>query len=95
MDITKCLTISTAHITQETKHKVEFEELLNKMGLIVYKKGRVGYWIYIPDDFIESDHMEIPFDLWKCMLVAYENDCRWLCLDRDGMEIKLLPTYDW
>ena len=95
MDITKCLTTSTAHITLETRHKLEFEEIFNDMGLTVYKKSRFGYWIYIPEDFLESDRMEIPFDLWRCMFIAYENDCRWLCLDRDGMEIELLPTYDW
>ena len=95
MDITKCLTTSTAHITLETKHKLEFEEIFNDMGLTVYKKSRFGYWIYIPEDFCWSSYIDLPIDLWQCMLIAYENNCQWLCLDRDGKETKLLPVYSW
>lgn len=95
MDITKCLTMSIAHITRTTEEKLEHEPDTNLMNLSVYKKSEYGYWIHVPEDFLKSDRMEIPFDLWRCMMMAYENDCRWLCLDRDGMEIELLQTYDW
>lgn len=101
MEITKMLTISTAHITQETA------ELLDKVckdggysRLIVYNKvakyiggtEEYGWFIYckvgLPD-------LNVPEDLLKVMCFARDNDCDWLCLDRDGDVVDSLDKYKW
>ena len=95
MDITKVLTISTAHITEETDRKLQDESEVNNMCISVYDKVEYGYWIYIdPYDRLMCNE-NIPEDLLNCIKLARQNDCRWLCLDCDGEEVSELPTYDW
>ena len=95
MDIAKVLTISTAHITEETDRKLQDESEVNNMCISVYDKAEDGYWIYIdPYDRLMC-HKNIPADLLNCIKLARQNDCRWLCLDCDGEEVPELPTYDW
>ena len=95
MDITKVLTISTAHITEETDKKLQDDSEVNNMCISVYDKAEYGYWIYInPFDMLVYKS-NIPEDLRMCMELAQKNDCQWLCLDCDGEEVPGLPTYDW
>ena len=46
-------------------------------------------------NMIEEGDKSIPDDLWECMLLAYEKDCEWLCLEYCGEEVEDLPVYDW
>ena len=95
MDITKVLTISTAHITEETDRKLQDESEVNNMCISVYDKSDYGYWIYIdPYDRLMCNE-NIPADLLNCIKLARRNDCQWLCLDCDGEVVPELPTYDW
>lgn len=95
MDITKCLTISTMHISLETEEKLLEEEYKNNMFLTVYRKSNFGFWIYVPCDKDEFHTDNVPKDLRGCMDLAHENDCRWLCLDCDGEDVDCLQKYDW
>lgn len=98
MDITRCLTISTAHVSKETISLLEKEcKSQDILPVIAYKKGDYGFWVYCPDDMMEyfGGGENVPNDLWECMLVAYEHDCRWLCLDRDGEVVEKLLVYEW
>ena len=90
MDITRVLTISTAHITEETNNKLQDNGEFNFMALSVYKKGDYGYWIYV-----DLPCTDIPKDLKQCLELALKHDCQWLCLDCDGEEVQELPTYNW
>lgn len=90
MDITRILTISTAHITEETDKKLQDNSEFNLMALSVYKKEDYGYWIYV-----DSPCDDVPEDLKQCLELALKYDCQWLCLDCDGEEVPELPTYDW
>lgn len=94
MDIAKVLTISTAHISEETAELLSIEPETDTMGLSVYCKSEYGWFIHVPDDIRERGE-SIPKDLWSCMLVAYTHNCKWLCLDCDGHEMKELETYEW
>ena len=90
MDITKCLTISTGHVSKET---VRF--LMKQDGpLAVYPKGEVGFWIYCSDTE-DNRGRDIPDDLFQCMMLAKKNDCCWLCIDRDGGFTPELKVYEW
>lgn len=94
MDITKCLTISTAHITEETSKKLQLDPCTNILGLSVYEKGEYGWWIYVGDD-LSILPKDLPLDLMACICEAFTNNCQWLCLDCDAEELDELPTYEW
>lgn len=98
MDITKCLTVSSVHVTQETiellSQEAQSKTLDYPLCLSVYEKAEYGFWIHVPREdraFAPS----LPADLKACLMLAREHDCQWLCLDRDGEEVSMLPTYDW
>ena len=101
MEISKMLTISTAHIRKDTAEFIENvcrDNTLSK--LIVYDKTaryngcseEYGWFIYcnvaLPD-------LNVPEDLLKVMCFARDNDCAWLCLDRDGEILDYFETYEW
>ena len=98
LDITKMITISTAHITKETA------DILNASANypfvtdlpVIYTKGEYGYMIHIPEYYGDEGEFEnMPLDLYPVMNLAKENDCEWLCLDRDGEFVDSFETYDW
>lgn len=102
-EITKMLTLSTAHITKETDQKLEFEydlilEADEKMnGIVVYRKEEYGWFIFISEELVfdEDGCKNFPEDLIACLKLAISLDCQWLCLDRDGEVIPDLKTFDW
>lgn len=96
MEITKMLTLSTAHIKESTSFFLTDASFTQHCpNFVVFNKGEYGFWVYIPDDFMQDDTFTGPEDLLACMQLAKENDCIWLCLDRDGPEEPELPTYEW
>lgn len=92
MEITKMLTLSTAHITEETANKLNYELNNDVMFIAVYAKEDYGWFIYIPEDFEEID---VPDDLMKLLLFAKDLNCGILCLDRDGEVFDYLEKFDW
>ncbi len=93
--ISKMLTLSTSHISAETSELIADEPDNNGFGLAVYEKAEFGFWIYCGDKRVSDILSELPDDLRRCIELARENDCEWLCLDCDGAEINNMPTYDW
>lgn len=98
------LTISTAHVSKETADLIneECESWSDINFPACYTKGEYGYLIYVPDDYlvqgedgIEETYESIPDDLHDCILLAMENHCQWLCLDRDGMVVDELSIFNW
>ena len=96
-DIEKCITISTAHIKEETVNFLESlcDDKNVDCPIVAYKKGDVGYWIYVPSDFAGITDKKVPSDLWCSIAFAHRNECQWLCLDRDGQIINSLQRFDW
>lgn len=95
-EISKMLTISSGHISDETAEMLEREPELNALRLSVYTKSaddgeNYGWFIYLPSDI----HDGVPADLAKCMRIAASNGCNVLCLDGDGPEYPGLETFDW
>lgn len=90
MDITRCLTISTAHIKKSTADMVDAEEIFD---MVVYKKDEFGWWIVTAPNILRDP--DVPSDLKACIKLALKYDCEWLCLDRDGDYVASLPSYDW
>lgn len=94
MDITKCLTISSAHISGDTARQLSIEPDTNILGLSVYEKGEYGWWVYVGNE-LENITDDLPDDLMRCICEAFAWDCQWLCIDCDGEEVPGLPIYDW
>lgn len=93
LDITKCLTVSTAHVKPATMVQLALEKCRNKMGLVVYDKGEYGFWVYIPE-YIDEFASSIPQDLMDCLNLARKNGCEWLCLDSGAEIVDELPNYE-
>ena len=101
LEIERVLTISMAHIDKETAKELD-RKGSDTYGLVVYPKGKYGWWIYIPEKW-EDFRGEMPWEVYlktlpeglaNCISLALENGCKWLCLDRDG-DNGGLPEYDW
>ena len=92
MEITKMLTLSTAHITEDTNRLLANEPYTDGMQLSVFTKADFGWFIYINDDF---ENRSIPDDLRACLELAKKNECKWLCLDCDGDVVDELEEYEW
>lgn len=95
MEISKMLTLSTAHITEQTAIGLEkaTKSAEPDLDLCVYTKEGYGFFIHIPDDW--QDGRNIPPDLRDCMELADSHNCKWLCLDRDGDVTEKLQVYVW
>lgn len=92
MEISRMLTLSTAHITEETAIGLTAaaKNMDSSIDLCVYEKGEYGFLIHIPDEEYEA-----PSDLRDCIELADNNHCQWLCLDRDGDVTEKLHVYAW
>lgn len=91
-DITKMITISTAHIKESTT------SFLEEILLFPVYKFDYFYIIWIDDDmepYLKPFKNAIPNDLWGCIMFAHNLGCQWLRLDRDGEIMDELPIYEW
>lgn len=93
LEISKVLTMSTAHISETTRNLLDAEPEANNMGLCVYEKSTYGWFIYVGKNNIEHA-MNIPSDLQACIDLAQQNECDILCLDCDAETVDGLPEYD-
>lgn len=100
LEISKMLTVSNAHLTQDDVRYLEWVGNSNSGDLVTYKKSFCGidgeevygWFVYVPDDLNE---LRLSENL-KCILTfAKSYECDWICFDRDGCVIKELDTYDW
>ena len=90
-DITKMITISTAHIKESTT------SFLDETLLLPVYPSDYFYTIWIEDDteYYDTFKNEIPNDLLACIMFAHNLGCQWLCLDGDGEIVDELPVYEW
>ena len=97
MQIERMITISTAHISEETEQLLIENAENNHFGISVYSKDVYGFWIYVPNKLnnVIDNNEKLPDDLWNCIMLAINNGCTWLCLDRDGEIVDGLETFDW
>ena len=92
LEVSKMLTVSTAHITEDTNRLLANEPYTDGMQLSVFEKADFGWFIYVNDDL---ENRNIPDDLRACLELAKENGCKWLCLDCDGDTVDELEEYEW
>ena len=100
LEISKCLTISTAHISEETaalclkQMGFKGEEKIQTFPIPIYRKDEFSWVFYLPDNVLDMDK-ELPSDLCKCIKLAAANGCCWLCLDSDGSTVTGIRQYNW
>lgn len=93
LEITKMLTISTTHLTEDDAvYLVRACNWDDINELVVYEKGDYGWFVYIPNDLNEYNLSE---NLKYILAFAKNNECDWICFDEDGCVVKELNTYDW
>ena len=96
MEISKMLTISTAHIHPYHVKFLDTEARNIRADIVVYEKAKYGWFIYTGEVmFAEWRISHVPFSIKDCMTLARNNGCDWLCLDRDGELVDDLPEYEW
>lgn len=99
LEVSKMLTVSTAHVTESTFEALMSDSTQNEIGLPIYSKStpdngeNFGLYVYITEDCLDWDHM--PGDLKPLIKLSQKTGCSVLCLDSDGPEVKGLPVYDW
>ena len=95
MEICKMLTLSTAHIKEETAEVIYKRSApWANYDLAIYDKDEFGWWINLSD--VEMAELrDVPSDLVECIKLALGNGCAWLCLDSDGPVEDCLPIYEW
>ena len=100
MEKHEMIVLSTAHVSKETDDILQqvTNGTTNIEGLVVYNKGKYGWFIpIIKDELKNLENNECPADLYLCMRYALENGCDWIMFDNgvDTNETPELPVYDW
>ncbi len=105
MEITKMITLSTAHVKKQTmdllQDVVDFQpNLVSETHplhrLTVYEKAEYGFFIYNPLEpgtFDPEEKMNFSEDLMEIFNLANKNDCGLICLDGDGPVTPELKFY--
>lgn len=95
MEISRMITMSTGHISEETSKILE--DTSNTLPIGVYDKTGFGWFIYLPTDKTEDSKIlkDLPKDLAMIFMFSRHNDFDIVCLDCDGSDIDELPVYDW
>lgn len=100
IEISKMLTISTAHIRKSTRQSLYFaaaNSIHNDLNddIIVYKKGEYGWFLYIDNIKDVCDTIDnVPCDLLDCIKLTIDVGADILCLDADGEILSCLAKYD-
>lgn len=97
LEMSKMLTINLSHISPTTATM-----LLNndkdvpaaysksmKMGEVA---EQYGIFVYVGGD-VFNDYENMPSDLVKCIKLAKDNGCDWLCFDVDGQFVEIDRDY--
>ena len=95
MEIDKMLTISSRHVSADTKDLLDQAADDNEEDPMssVYEKQGYGWFVACnPDNKEIWDNC--PADLVQCMKLARDNGCFWLCLDADGPRVETLEFFD-
>lgn len=80
--ILSCMELSTAHLSPATRELMDREAALCRLGVPIYRKEDVGWFVYLPDPrAVQMD--EIPSDLRLCLEFADKAHCPMICFDRD------------
>jgi hypothetical protein len=97
LEFQKMQVASTAHVSKETADllprghsDMESEDDIPSWGPTF---AREEGWLFYVGSL--SHFEEAPKELFEVVLLAHQQGCQWLMLDRDGETVDNLPTFDW
>lgn len=86
------LTLSTAHLSPETRQKLKDNPETDELCVTVYPKSGFGWYVYfngLPKNTIDN----LPEDILACVRVAQNAGCTVLCFDCDAEPVPYLSAY--
>jgi hypothetical protein len=91
MTVRKFLDISTGHLTQETRDKLDHGEITSTYYPMTY-----GWFVWVPDEPMlpENEPERWPDDLRECILYARSQGCDYIMFDGDAEYCDELRAYD-
>ena len=89
LEIRKFLTLSTSHVTNDTRRILD-ESKLTDWPVFGFQ-GVFGWVIYAHEETDET----IPEELWRVMQYARANGCDYIMFDADADMIDDLPHFEW
>ena len=102
LEISKLLTLSTAHLTRETREKMDNPEFIDEVLPAIYPKTVLGttygWFVYTTrcagQDEDEDNLENLPEDLKAAIDLANSLSCSVVCFDADADPVPNLKTYD-
>ena len=92
LEISKIITLSTAHISPSTMDKLD----ANSSSVPpCFKKDKFGYFMLSNEDVLNdyADNEYFPKDLKQCVEFARLHDCDWIMFDGEADEVEELDVY--
>lgn len=85
-DVSYIITLSTQHLTEATKNKLDNDELDE---VAFYEKAGWGWFVYAGSPLTSAT----PADIRECIEYAVCHGIEWIMFDADGMTNRNLPIY--
>ena len=92
--ITCMLTLSTAHLSPETRALMSDARFVERADVSIYGKNMFGQefgWFVYTDT--QEPEGNLPGDLEVCIKYALARNCGLICFDRDAELVGELPAY--
>lgn len=97
LEVSKILTLSTAHLSRETRENMSRDTFNNEVEPTIYPKTLFGInygWFVYFNNSDETRMHDLPDDLKAAIRFAGSiKNCDVICFDADAKPIKQLPTY--
>jgi hypothetical protein len=95
-EISKLLTLSTSHMTDEDQKKLTKWERLGAypMLILTHPYGWM-FWAHEQEDGEGVEILGLSEELGRCLLHALSLGCDYILFDRDASAVEALPTFDW
>lgn len=89
LEIAQTLVLSTGHISDETRRRLEGP--IAGWPACGGPYSEYGWFLYAD----KTRPMGTPDDLWDIMVFARQQGCQYVLLDQDGLVVEGLREYDW
>jgi hypothetical protein len=105
IEVQRTLVLSTAHLRKETAERMDAEA--NAGNAHPHEGHQIddahfdaigyGYLVWVPsaDEQSEGSSSDGPGEILQAMILARQNDCRYIRYDSSGPQVEHLPTYEW
>ena len=99
-EISQMLTLSTAHLSRETREAMSDPDFIDEVAPAIYPKTILGttygWFVYMARcaDQDDEDFKTLPEDLTAAIALANKLNCSVICFDADADPVENLTTYN-